>query len=184
MPADPIVEIAAREITCSFQIGHHEVQCLAIEHPERLAAITDGVYCSKAFRQDFSLQLQDRFFFVNQQNAALPFLWLFRDGGRLFVAPNWREWQEYGETGTARRDVANQNFAAVFGHDAVANAQTQSSSLTNRLGRVKGIEHFWKFADTGSAVGEGNEKAISFNVCSHPQLAAGWSFCNRVERII
>ncbi len=69
---NPVVKIAAREITCYFQIRHDQVQRLAIEHLERLAAISDCVDGSKAFTQDFAFQVQDRIFLVYQQNAALP----------------------------------------------------------------------------------------------------------------
>src|SRR5216684_8258605 len=55
---NPVVKIAAREITCYFQIRHDQVQRLAIEHLERLAAISDCMDGSKAFTQDFAFQVQ------------------------------------------------------------------------------------------------------------------------------
>src|SRR6202521_3741050 len=105
--ANPVVEIAAREITCDFQVGHYQVQRLALEHPERLAALSKRGDGSKAFSQDFTFQLQDRFFLVNQQNTALSPQPLPLNHGLLLVAPDRRQGQQNRETGAAWRDIAN-----------------------------------------------------------------------------
>ena len=83
-------------------------------------------------------------------------------------------------------DVSNQNFAAMFRHNSIADAQTQASSLANRFRGVERIEHPGNFLHSGSIVDELDDQAVRIRILrrSHPQFAVGLHSQDRVDRIV
>ena len=96
-----------------------------------------------------------------------------RDGGNgrcqhgLLRGTNRRQRQRNGESGAPRLHIANADFAAVLLHDAVADAETETGSFPNGLGRVKGIKDAVRVGNAGTVIGELDRQAIPGNLGSN-----------------
>ena len=78
-----------------------------------------------------------------------------------------------------RRDVA-----AMFLHDAVADAESQPRAFADALGGVEGIEDALGIFDSGAIVGELRANVAVLRCDANLQLAAAPGFENRIHRIV
>ena len=75
-----------------------------------------------------------------------------------------------GEARSTAGHISHANRSTVLGNDAVADAQTETGSLSDRFGGVEGIEHPRGILNTGSIVGEFDDQPVVLHGCADPKI--------------
>src|SRR5208283_4273806 len=86
--------------------------------------------------------------------------------------------------GAARRPILDSNCSAMFGDDAIADAESEPGALPDRLGGVEGVENARRVFYAGPAIRKFDEELPAFHSCPHPQVALCAFFQDRVHGVI
>src|ERR1700722_6767996 len=94
------------------------------------------------------------------------------------------EWNLDCKGRAVRLHVSDSDRATVFGDNAVANTEAETSALADGLRRIKRIENLGGFSNARTAVGELYDQAVAAKPRVNPQIAFACRLKNGIDGVI